>query len=127
MDKIIIQDLQIYAYHGVHPEEKELGQMFLISAELLTNLGSAAKTDRLSDTVHYGHVCRDIEYVMQSAKFDLIETAAYRIIKAVFENYPVVSSVKVTVKKPWAPMGRHLKYVAVELQRTRGELYGPEK
>ena len=31
MDKIRIEDLEVYAYHGVFPEENKLGQKFVIS------------------------------------------------------------------------------------------------
>ena len=34
MDKIRIQDLEVFANHGVFPEETALGQKFLVSAEL---------------------------------------------------------------------------------------------
>ncbi len=38
MDKIVIKDLQVYGYHGVNREEKEMGQRFLISLELYMDL-----------------------------------------------------------------------------------------
>ena len=34
MDKIIIKNLNIFAYHGVFDEEKANGQLFRVSAEL---------------------------------------------------------------------------------------------
>ena len=30
MEKIIIKNLEIFAYHGVNPEEKQNGQRFLL-------------------------------------------------------------------------------------------------
>lgn len=122
MDKIIIEDLEVYSYHGVHKEEKELGQMFVVSVEISTDLESAAKNDNLTETIHYGTVCKDIENVMGSAKYNLIEAIAYNIIKALLDKYPAISSVKAKVKKPWAPLGRHLRFVAVEINRTREEM-----
>lgn len=126
MDKIIISDLEVYAYHGVHREEKKQGQMFIVSVEISADLGPAAQSDDLTKTIHYGHVCRDIERVMSLSKYDLIETAADRIIQAIFENYPSAVSVKAKVKKPWAPLGRHLKYVAAELERSRVQMHEPK-
>ncbi|MCX7615052.1 MAG: dihydroneopterin aldolase [Clostridiales bacterium] len=123
----MIQDLEVYAYHGVHKEEKELGQMFLVSVEIQADLENAAKTDDILKTIHYGQVCRDIEKGMASSNFDLIETAAYNIIIKIFEKYPIASKVKVILKKPWAPMGKHLKYVAVEIERAREDIYGTKK
>jgi dihydroneopterin aldolase len=120
MDKIIIEELEVYAYHGVAPEEKALGQMFIISVEVTADLKAAARADELSYTINYGNLCADIEKVLTFRKYELIEAAAMAVIERILDNYPVVMSVKVLLKKPWAPLGRHLKYVAVEMERRRG-------
>jgi dihydroneopterin aldolase len=124
MDKIIIEDLEVYAYHGVHPEEKKLGQLFLITLMLSLDLGKAAASDDLGDTANYSKVCGLVKTILQSEKYDLIETAANKVIEGVFHEYADIRSVKVLLKKPWAPMGHHLKYVAVEMERTREEFNG---
>ena len=121
MDKIIIEDLEVYAYHGVAPEEKALGQMFLVCLELGVNLEEAALKDRLGFTVSYSRVCDTVEEILGKKKYDLIEAAAFAIIQGIFEKYPNVGRVKVLLKKPWAPMGRHLKYAAVEMDRARSD------
>ena len=33
MDKIIVKDLELFCYHGVNPEEKEDGQIFVFDIE----------------------------------------------------------------------------------------------
>lgn len=43
MDKIIIENLEIIAEHGVFKEEKFLGQKFIVSAELMTDTREAGK------------------------------------------------------------------------------------
>ncbi len=48
MDKIEIRDLEIFANHGVYPEETVLGQKFLVSAILYTGTRKAGKEDDLS-------------------------------------------------------------------------------
>lgn len=45
MDKITIKDLEIYANHGVFPEENILGQKFLVTAVLHTS-HSPCRPDR---------------------------------------------------------------------------------
>lgn len=122
MDKIIIKDLEIYAYHGVAEEEKKLGQMFIVSLWISTDLEAAARNGDLKSTVNYAEVCNTVQTVLQSAKYDLIETAAIKIIEGIFDKFQNASAVKILLKKPWAPMGHHLKYAAVELLRTRGGL-----
>jgi dihydroneopterin aldolase len=119
VDKIIIQDLEIHARHGVLSQEKELGQLFIISLEIGANLEVAGQSDNLTQTIHYGDICRDVEAAMKAVNFNLIEAAAFHIIKILFRDYPLIDSVKVILKKPWAPIAKHLGYVAVEMERTR--------
>jgi dihydroneopterin aldolase len=122
MDKIIIKNLEVFANHGVHSEEKSLGQLFVVSVEITANIEKAALTDDLSNTIHYGNVCRDIEKFMNHANFNLIETVALYTAKMLFNKYDLIYSIKLNIKKPWAPIAKHLKYVAVEIERTREEM-----
>ncbi|MCE5286888.1 MAG: 2-amino-4-hydroxy-6-hydroxymethyldihydropteridine diphosphokinase [Pelosinus sp.] len=117
MDKIYISDLEIYAYHGVFSEEKMLGQKFFISLELTVDLRSAGKTDALDKTVNYAELCDVVEKVFTSKKHDLIEKCAEELAEAILMKQPLVNEVKITIKKPWAPIGKHVNYVAVEITR----------
>ena len=76
MDKIKIENLEIYAYHGVFPEEKEKGQRFFINATLYTDLRKAGKTDDLTASTHYGEVALLLYEKMTEKSYDLIERAA---------------------------------------------------
>lgn len=121
MDRIIIEDLQVYAHHGVAQEEKRIGQMFFVSLRIGMDLEKAAANDTIDSTLNYADLCDDVQRVMQSAKYDLIETAAMRIIEYLFQAYVVIQEIHIILKKPWAPMGHHLQYAAVELERQRGD------
>ena len=121
MDRIIVKDLEVYGYHGVFAEEKKLGQLFLVTVEMVTNLEPAGYLDNLDCTIDYGRICNDIKTVLTEKSYDLIEAAAMAIIEKLFTNYTAVCTIKALVKKPWAPLGHHLKYVAVELERSRAD------
>lgn len=41
MDKILIRGLRIFAFHGVNPEEKEDGQLFIIDLTAALDLRGA--------------------------------------------------------------------------------------
>ena len=73
MDKIKITDLEIFARHGVMPEETALGQKFIISAELLLSLEKAGTGDRLEDSVNYAEVCDCIKTYNENHTKKLIE------------------------------------------------------
>ncbi|WP_427041730.1 2-amino-4-hydroxy-6-hydroxymethyldihydropteridine diphosphokinase [Fusobacterium sp. SB021] len=117
MDKIIIENLELIAEHGVFKEEKFLGQKFIISVEMTTDTREAGKTGNLNASTHYGFVADDIEKIFTSESFDLIETCAEKIAEMILTKYPLISEVKVTVKKPWAPIRKHFDFVAVEITR----------
>ncbi|PKM52503.1 MAG: 2-amino-4-hydroxy-6-hydroxymethyldihydropteridine pyrophosphokinase [Firmicutes bacterium HGW-Firmicutes-7] len=117
MDKIIIKDLEIYAFHGVHQSEKDLGQRFLISVELKIDLLEAGQTDKLTTTVNYAQLCLELEQVFKREKHDLIERAAEQLCDHILMTYERVQEVRLTIKKPWAPIGKMLDYAAVEIER----------
>ena len=117
MDKLYLKDVEIFANHGVFGEEKSLGQKFILSLELSLDTREAAKTGDLNLSVHYGELCHEIEKEFTKESYDLIETAAEKVAEYVLYNYPLVKAVKVLLKKPWAPISRHLDYAAVEIYR----------
>ena len=118
MDNIFIEDLEVYAYHGVNQEEKVLGQKFIISLELFLNLQDAGITDDLKKTVSYAEVCNNISDLFTKNKFDLIEKCAEEVAKYILINYSEVEKVNVAIKKPWAPIGNVLKYAGVRIERS---------
>ena len=62
MDQIKIENLEIFANHGVYPEENRLGQKFLVSCILYVDTRKAGKTDDLEASVNYGtisHLIKD--------------------------------------------------------------------
>ena len=53
MDCIRIKKLEVFAKHGVMPEENALGQKFVISIELFCDVRKAGQTDNLTYSVNY--------------------------------------------------------------------------
>lgn len=123
MDKIYINNLEFIGFHGVFPEEKKLGQKFLVSLELIVDTREAGKTGDLTKSVHYGLVAQDVERVFLEKSIDLIETCAENIAEMVLKKYELVKEIKVTVKKPWAPLQLHFENVAVEISRKWHKVY----
>ena len=123
MDKIYLKNVEIFANHGVFKEEKTLGQKFILDLELTLSLEEAGRTGDLTRSVHYGELCHGIEKEFVKESYDLIETAAQKVAEFTLYNYPLVKEVKVTLKKPWAPIGRHLDYAAVQIERGWHEAY----
>lgn len=123
MDKIYINNLEFIGFHGVFPEEKKLGQKFLVSLELTVDIREAGKTGDLTKSVHYGLVAQDVEKLFLEKSIDLIETCAENIAEMVLKKYELVKEIKVVVKKPWAPLQMHFENVAIEITRKWHRVY----
>lgn len=119
MDKIIIKDLKLYAYHGVNPEEKIEGQNFVIDIECKADLSAPCRSDDVNDTVSYAQIIKLVRKVFTAEKYDLIEKAAQVVADAILENFDMIKRVKVKLMKPEAPVKADFGYVAVEIKRER--------
>ena len=122
-DRINIKNLEIFARHGVFPEENALGQKFIISAVLTTDFSGAALTDDLNKSIDYGGVCHVIKNYVEGNVFKLIETVADGLARELLIEYPALQKVQIEVKKPWAPVMLHLETVSVEAERERHTAY----
>ena len=122
-DKIIIEDLECFGYHGVLAEEKKLGQKFLISMELSVDTTLAAETDACKDTVDYSRICSQVKELVQGEVYDLIETLAEQIARKILHSFSSVTMLQVTVKKPWAPLMTSLGTVGVQITRGWHRVY----
>lgn len=117
MDKIRIQGLEIFARHGVLPEEKSLGQRFLLNAELTLDLREAGRTDNLAKSVDYAAVCHFMKTFFEEHPCSLIEAAAEQLAQALLLSFSPLEEVRLEVEKPWAPIGLPLQTVSVEIRR----------
>jgi dihydroneopterin aldolase len=119
-DRIILEGMVFYGRHGVLPAERELGQPFVVDAELWLDLRPAGLSDDLAKTVDYGEVHRLAKQVVEGEPVDLTETVAERIANATLEEHPLVEVVRVKVKKPNVRLGDTvLDGSAVQIVRRR--------
>lgn len=123
MDKIRIENLEVYARHGVYPEENKLGQKFLLCAELSVDAARAAAADDLNQSVNYGEVCLFMRDWMQKNTVQLIETVADRLAKEILLNYPLIQKIRLEVKKPNAPVPMSFQSISVAVERQWHTVY----
>lgn len=57
-DKLTLKGLKFYGHHGAIPEEKTLGQMFLVDIDAWMSLRKAGESDNLADTISYVDIFR---------------------------------------------------------------------
>ena len=123
MDKIRIENLEVFGNHGVFEEETILGQKFIISCSLYLDTRKAGQKDDLNASVHYGMVAHLIKKEMEENTFALIEAVAERLAECVLLYDEKIREVEIEVKKPWAPIGLPLEYVSVSIRRKWHEAY----
>lgn len=117
MDRICIDELKVFAHHGVFEHENINGQNFYINAVIYVDTECAGMTDELEYSVDYGSVCSLISDVMTRNTFRLIETAAQSIAEAVLTSFSPVQSIEVEVRKPEAPIEAEFGSVSVKIHR----------
>lgn len=115
MDKIEIKNLEIFANHGVFPEENVLGQKFVISATLYTDTRKAGLTDELTASIHYGEVSHMITKFTKEHTYKLLEALAENLCQMLLQELPLLKMITLRVEKPWAPVALPLETVAVEI------------
>ena len=119
MDKIILNGMVFYGFHGMSAAEQELGQRFDVDLVVRLDLSKAGVSDMLEDTVSYTHLYRAVKEIMEGPSRKLLENVAETIAEKILAESNV-ASVQVTVKKPKVPMkGSVLDYAAVEIVRER--------
>ena len=109
-----------YGYHGVLPEERSLGQRFVVDVDLSADLRKAGESDDLTLTVNYAKVLDLVKSIVTGPSFLLIETVAERIASAVFADYPLVDAITVAIRKPSVPISSAvLGSSEVRIERSR--------
>lgn len=122
-DQIRIEELEVYAHHGVYPEENEKGQHFYVNATLYTNTRPAGIADDLRLSTNYGEVCQFITQFMQQHTFQLIETVVEWTAYEVLQHFPLVQGLDLEIRKPEAPIPLPFGSVSVAIHREWHEAY----
>jgi len=119
LDKIYVNRMEFYGYHGVFPEENRLGQRFIVDLAVSVDLKQAGRTDELEFSVNYGELYQVCKEVVEGKPYKLLEAVAEEIAASVIRAFPLVMDVTVKVIKPDPPIPGHYKSVAVEITRGR--------
>uniref|UniRef100_A0A6M2F8X5 7,8-dihydroneopterin aldolase n=1 Tax=Populus davidiana TaxID=266767 RepID=A0A6M2F8X5_9ROSI len=118
-DKLVLRGLMFHGFHGVKPEERTLGQKFLIDVDAWMDLQAAGKSDCLSDTISYTEIYRIVKEIVEGPPQNLLESVAQLIASTTLSKYPQISAVRVKVGKPHVAVRGPLDYLGVEILRHR--------
>lgn len=119
MDKIILQQLDFYGYHGLLKEEKKLGQQFLVDVELFTSLKKAGTSDNMHDSIDYSAVYEMVKGIVEGESKNLIEVVAEEIATSLLKEFSQLEACLIKVMKPNPPIPGSYHSVAVEIYRRK--------
>lgn len=120
-DRILLEGMIFFGYHGTRPEEQSLGQRFVVDVALHLDLRVAGMRDDLTATVDYSTVYRRARTIVEGPPLRLTEAVAERIAAAVLDEHPMVRAVEVRVRKPNVRLDDTvLAGSVVEIMRRRG-------
>ena len=117
-DHIVLRGLRVRGHHGVFDHERRDGQEFVVDVTAWLDLGPAAASDDLADTLDYGALAQRVAAIVAGPPADLIETVAARIADEVLTDARVTAA-EVTLHKPQAPIPLEFADVAVVVHRDR--------
>lgn len=118
-DKLVLRGLQFFGFHGVKPEEKKLGQKFMVDVDAWLDLSVAGQTDNIHDSVSYTDIYRIAKEAVEGSSQNLLESVAHLIANTTLLKFPQISAVRVMVGKPHVAVPGPVDYLGVEITRRR--------
>ena len=112
-----MNDVRIYAYHGVMEQERRVGGWYSVSLRVHYNITRAMESDNVDDTLNYAQLL-DLVKTEMSVPSNLVEHVAGRIAQAIYAAFSGVERVEVKLLKLNPPMGAECAGAGVELEMS---------
>ena len=119
--RVLIERLELHAYHGWYPHEGEFGQPFSIDIELFTDVERAAASDHLSDALDYEAIVAAAKGLFVDVRHKLVERAGVELARGLLARFAEVEEVMVRVRKLKPPIPERIGAVGIEVRLTRDE------
>lgn len=117
--KLFINNLEVFANHGLFEEENRLGQKFIFSIECVLDYKKALFSDEMTDSISYADIADVVVETATLNMYNLLERLAGEILKNIFEKFPQIENLKLEINKPAAPIKYHFEQCGVVVETTR--------
>ena len=117
-NKILLQNMMFYGFHGVFEYEREQGQRFYVDAEICADLSLAGVTDNVIDTIDYTVVYSRIKEIMENHRFQLLEALSDHLAEMILQT-TIATEVTIKIRKPAVAIPGPLDFVQVETNRRK--------
>lgn len=111
---ILLENVKFYAFHGVLPQERKVGNDYQVSLRIGYDISRAMVSDDVNDTLNYAEVYQLLSQEM-SVPSALLERVAGRIGDRLFRKFPAIQSIDLTIIKVNPPMGADSEGAGVEV------------
>ena len=111
---IHLRQVRFHAFHGVMPQERQVGTDFVLDLRVGYPLQQAMQSDDVADTLNYAALYDLVAREMQQPS-NLLEHVAGRIAEAIGQTFPQVTSIDLTLTKQNPPMGADCEGAGVEI------------
>jgi dihydroneopterin aldolase len=115
--KVSLEGVRFFAYHGFYPEEQVLGTEFLIDIDVESEVYDTGGDD-LSKTVNYERLYAIVSEEMKQPR-KLIETVAHGILHKIRHEFLTISGIRIVIRKTHPPLGGEVRNSAIELTFKR--------
>ena len=114
MGLVLVEQLEVFAFHGHFVEEQIIGRKFTLDIKITTDFTGAVEDDDLDATVNYAEVCRIAVREMKIPS-KLIEHVGGRIIKALKAEAKGIETIELKICKHYTPIPERVERVCVVL------------
>lgn len=115
---IVLRHVRFLAFHGVMPQEGIVGGDFDVDLRVGYPLERAMESDEVNDTLNYAALYALVKQEMKQPS-KLLEHVAGRIVAAIDNTFPLVTSIDLTLTKLNPPMGADCEGAGVEVHWKR--------
>jgi len=119
--QVIVEELKLYGYHGIHEEERKHGTFFQYDLSVQTEFSLGMESDELRDTLNYVELIEIIKEA-NAVPAKLLEYLGGKISRAIFEAHPRAKEIRLKIQKLNPPIGEELKSVGVLIEESRESL-----
>ncbi|MEO8819816.1 MAG: dihydroneopterin aldolase [Ginsengibacter sp.] len=115
MIKVQLHNLSFNAFHGIHPEEKILGNEYVVDATLEFNERDQVIV-HIEETVNYAQIYDIIKRKM-NIPTPLLETVVMETGNEIRKKFPEMKSISISIKKMNPPIEGMQGFAQVSWQR----------
>ena len=114
-----LRSLRCWGRHGVYSEEQASERVFLVDVAVRAEVGRAAESDQLTDTLDLSDLAQAVTQVVSGPSRKLLETLSVQTAREVLKRFPEAREVRLTMRKPDPPgIEAAEESVAVEVSRA---------